>query len=83
VIEVAFAVLAAAAALFSYRMLLGPTLADRVIAVNGLLTCGMAALIAEAVRTGSGAFLPALVAVTLVGFVGTGMVARYLEGRGR
>lgn len=79
----AFVVFGLAAALFAYRMLLGPTLADRVIGVNGLLLCGMGALVAEAVRTGSGAFLPALVVVTLVGFVGTGMVARYLEGRGR
>ena len=30
-----------------------------------------------------GAFLPVVVVVSLVGFVGTGMVARYIEGRGR
>ena len=82
-ITIAFVVFAAAALAFALRMVAGPTLADRVIGVNGMLLCGMGALVAEAVRSGSGAFLPALVVVTLVGFVGTGMVARYLEGRGR
>jgi multicomponent Na+:H+ antiporter subunit F len=83
VIEAALAVLALAGVLFGCRMVIGPTLADRVVGVNGLLLTGMAAVVAQCVRTGTGAFLPSLVAVTLVGFVGTGMVARYLEGRGR
>lgn len=82
-IEVALVVLGLAAACFAVRMVLGPTLADRVVGVNGMLVTGMSAVVAQAVRSGTGAFLPSLVVVTLVGFVGTGMVARYLEGRGR
>ena len=82
-ITAALIVLGVAAALFGYRMAKGPTLADRVIGVNGLLLTGMSAVVAQAVRSGSGAFLPSLVVVTLVGFVSTGMVARYLEGRDR
>jgi multisubunit Na+/H+ antiporter MnhF subunit len=34
-------------------------------------------------QTGEGAFLPAAVVVTLVGFVSTAVVARFIEGRGR
>jgi multicomponent Na+:H+ antiporter subunit F len=83
VTAVALVVLGLAAACFATRMVLGPTLADRVVGVNGLLVTGMSAVVAQAVRSHTGAFLPALVVVTLVGFVGTGMVARYLEGRGR
>lgn len=82
-ITAALVLLAVAATLFGWRMVVGPTLADRVVGVNGMLLTGMAAIVAQAARTGSGAFLPSLVAITLVGFVGTGMVARYLEGRGR
>jgi multicomponent Na+:H+ antiporter subunit F len=82
-ITAAFLLLTLAGAAFGYRMVVGPTLADRVVGVNGMLLCGMAAIVTQAVRTGSGAFLPSLVAISLVGFVGTGMVARYLEGRGR
>jgi multicomponent Na+:H+ antiporter subunit F len=83
VIEIALVVLALAGLCFGARMVLGPTLADRVVGLSGLLATGMSAVVAQAVRSGTGAFLPSLVVVSLVGFVGTGMVARYLEGRGR
>ncbi len=75
--------LLAAAALFAYRTVVGPTLADRMIGLNGLVVVGMGAIAVEALETGRGAFLPVLVVASLVSFVGTGMVARYLEGLDR
>lgn len=83
IITVSFFVLMAAALLFGLRMLAGPTLADRVNALNGLLSVGTCAIAAQAVATRNGAFLPVLVVIALVGFVGTAMVARFIEGRGR
>jgi multicomponent Na+:H+ antiporter subunit F len=74
-------VLLAAAGLLAYRLSRGPSLADRVIALNGLLLVGMAGIATLAVRTGNGAFLPALVAVVLVGPISNGMIARFIEGR--
>lgn len=82
-IVVATAMLAAAGLLFGFRMLAGPTLADRMIGINGLLLVGMSAVVIQAIDSDRGAFLPALVVVSLVGFISTGMVARYIEGRGR
>ena len=82
-IAATFVTLVVAAALFMYRLLKGPTLADRVNALNGLLVVGTIAIATQAMDTGRGAFLPVLVVVTLVGFVGTAMVARFIEGRGR
>jgi multisubunit Na+/H+ antiporter MnhF subunit len=82
VITATFAVLVVAGGCFAYRMLRGPSLADRVVAINGLLLVGMAAIAARAVQTGVGAFLNVLVVVALVGFIGTAMVARFIEGRG-
>lgn len=82
-IATTFAVLVVAGALFGYRLLAGPTLADRVNALNGLLIVGMSAIAAQAVETGRGAFIPVLVVAALVSFVGTAMVARFIEGRGR
>lgn len=79
----ALLLLVAAAALFAYRMVVGPTLADRMIGLNGLVVAGMGAVAIEAIDSGRGAFLPVLVVASLVSFVGTGMVARYLEGLGR
>lgn len=78
---VTLVVLLVAAALLAYRLARGPSLADRVIALNGLLLVGMAAIATLAVRTGNGAFLPALVALVLVGPISNGMIARFIEGR--
>ncbi len=72
-------VLVAAAGCFSFRLVRGPSLADRVIALDGLLVVGLAAITARAVRTGDGAFLPVVVVLTLVGFIGTAMVSRFIE----
>ena len=78
-----YLVLVAATAAFGYRLAVGPTLADRVIGVNGLLIVGMVAIAAHATFTGTGAFLPVLIVLALVGFVGTAVIARFIEGRGR
>jgi len=80
VTEAAFVILAAAGALFGYRLCAGPTLADRVISLNGFVLVGMAAIATHAAHTGVGAFLPTLVAVALVGPIGTAMIARFIEG---
>jgi len=74
-------VLAAAAVCFAYRLGRGPSLADRIIAVDGLLVTGVAGIATHAMRTGNGSFVPVAVIVTLVGFVSTAIVARYIEGR--
>lgn len=76
-----FVILLVAAVCFAYRLARGPTIADRVIALDGLLITGVAAVATHAVHTGEGAYVPAAVVTTLVGFVGTAVVARYIEGR--
>jgi multicomponent Na+:H+ antiporter subunit F len=78
----AFVILVLAAAGFAYRLVVGPSLADRVIALNGLVLVGMGAIATHAAHTGIGAFLPALVALALVGPIGNAMIARFIEGRG-
>jgi multicomponent Na+:H+ antiporter subunit F len=74
-------VLLAAAVGFGYRLARGPSLADRVLAVDGLVLTGVAAIAADAMRTGRGAFLPVAVVTTLVSFISTAIIARYLERR--
>jgi len=77
--DVIFVILAVAAILFTLRLCAGPTLADRVIALNGIVLAGMGGIATQAVATGNGDFLPALVAIALVGPISTGMIAHYLE----
>jgi multicomponent Na+:H+ antiporter subunit F len=78
-----YLVLMAAGALFGYRLAVGPSLADRVVGVNGILVVGMVAIAAHATFSDTGAFLPVLVVIALVGFVSTAIIGRYIEGRGR
>jgi multisubunit Na+/H+ antiporter MnhF subunit len=78
---VTYSVLTLAAALFGARVLIGPSLADRIVGVNGMLLGGMVAVAAQATFTGTGAFVPVLVVIALVGFVSTAIIARFIEGR--
>lgn len=78
--QATFVILAIAAALFLYRLCVGPSLADRVVALNGLVLVGMGGIATHAAHTGVGAFLPTLVAISLVGPISTGMIARFIEG---
>jgi multisubunit Na+/H+ antiporter MnhF subunit len=81
--EATFLVLAVAGGLFAYRLCAGPSLADRTIALNGLVLVGMGGIATHAAHTGIGAFLPTLVAIALVGPIGNGMIARFMEARKR
>ena len=81
-ITVSYVVLGLAAALFAFRLLRGPSLADRVIGIDGLIVTGMALIIVGAMDTGQGAFLPTAVVLALVSFISTSVVARFIEGRG-
>jgi multicomponent Na+:H+ antiporter subunit F len=81
VISASYVVLLAATALFLFRLVRGPSLADRVIGIDGMIVCAICLLIVRAMDTGQGAFLPAAVVLALVSFISTSVVARYIEGR--
>jgi multicomponent Na+:H+ antiporter subunit F len=65
------------------RLVRGPTLPDRVVALDlmGVLAVGM--LAAYAVATNQAVLLDPAAVLALVGFLGTVAFARYLERRGR
>lgn len=75
-------VLALAFALFFTRLLMGPSLSDRILSLDGMIWSAVAALVVRAVDTGEGTYLPLAVVLTLVAFIGTAIVARFIEGRG-
>lgn len=80
---IALVALTVAIGLFCVRLVIGPTLADRVVALNGVIVGGMVLIAVDAMRADRSAFLPVLVVLAVVGFVGTAMIARFLQGRGR
>lgn len=81
-IAAAYILLAIAAVLFMGRMLIGPNLADRVVAIDGLIATILAGVMVNAASTDSAISLDTVLVVALLGFIGTGVLARYIEQRG-
>jgi multicomponent Na+:H+ antiporter subunit F len=83
VVTVCLGVLAAAAILALLRAVRpGVSLADRVVALDVFLTIIVTGIAVAAIRAGSALFLDVLVVVSLLGFVATITVARFIERRG-
>ena len=64
------------------RLVRGPSLADRIVALDALLVVIVSGVAIDAARTGEGTYLDVLVVAALLGFVGTVNVARFIERRG-
>jgi multisubunit Na+/H+ antiporter MnhF subunit len=75
----AFALLVVAAAGFVARLVAGPSLPDRVLAIDGLLVIIVAGLAIETARSGEAWFVDAAVVIGLLGYIGTGVAARLIE----
>lgn len=83
VVTVCLGVLAVAAILALLRAVRpGVSLADRVVALDVFLTIIVTGIAVAAIRAGSALFLDVLVVVSLLGFVATITVARFIERRG-
>ena len=78
-IEVAFLMLTVAALIALVRIVRGPTLPDRVVAIDliGVLIVGV--IVVGAAATGEQAFLDVAIVIALISFVGTVAYARYVE----
>lgn len=77
VYTVAGAVLIFASVVTTYRLLKGPNTLDRVVAVDALVAIAMGGLAVWAAYSGNSTVLPAVVALSLIGFVGSTSVARF------
>lgn len=77
----AYILLAIGGAGFLTRLILGPKVADRVVALDGLLTMLITAFLVYGADTGRGTFLIVGVVVAMVAFIGASTFARYLEDR--
>lgn len=82
VLVVCFGGLGLAALLVLVRLVRGPSVPDRIVALDTLLQVVVAGIAVAAGVTGDGSFLAVLVAVSLLGFLGSVTVARFVERRG-
>ena len=78
-IGIALLMLTVAALLTFVRVVRGPTLPDRVVAIDliGVLIVG--AIVVSSAATGEQAFLDVAIVIALISFVGTVAYARYVE----
>lgn len=82
-IVVAIGIIAAALVLGTIRLLIGPTVPDRVVAFD-LLTLHVLGLVAgTAILTGEWVLLDAAIILALMTFIATLAFARYVERRAR
>ncbi|MEM9206986.1 MAG: cation:proton antiporter [Pseudomonadota bacterium] len=66
----------------SLRLILGPSLADRVLALDSLLTVGIGFIAIVAIKTGYALYVDVAIALGLVGFLATVALARFILQRG-
>ena len=77
-----FTGLTVAGLLVLVRLVRGPSVPDRIVALDTLLQVVVAGIAVAAAVTREGSFLAVLVAVSLLGFLGSVTVARFVERRG-
>lgn len=80
--ELAIVLLAIGGAGFLFRLVRGPSLADRVVGLDGLQSIVVIAIIVAAARSDSGITIETVLVAVLVGFVGTTALSRFIERRG-
>lgn len=62
----------------TYRLLTGPTAADRVLALDTMYINGLMALLALGLRFGSSLYFDIALLIALFGFVGSAAMAKFL-----
>ena len=81
-VGVALAFLAVAIAFAFVRLARGPSLADRVVALDVIAATIVAAAVLFAIRTGLAVFVDVALAIALVTFLGTVALAHAIEAGG-
>lgn len=79
---IALGLLAVAALLCLIRMIRGPGIANRIVAVDTLLLMVVSGLAVQAAITAQDTYLDVMVVAALLAFTGTAMVANFIERRG-
>ncbi|MEE4240592.1 MAG: cation:proton antiporter [Desulfopila sp.] len=81
--QIAMFLLLAGMALTLWRLVLGPSAADRVIAMDLLSLLVVAFLVALSLHTGESTYLDVAIAYACIAFLGTIALARFVQRAGR
>lgn len=81
VVQVGLIIASGLTLLASYRVISGPTVPDRVVALDTIGTNVVAIAVLFALATGEGLFVTVGLVLTIIGFISTVAVAKYvIEG---
>lgn len=80
-LSLVLAMLGAALLLNLYRLLRGPTIADRILALDTLYVNTVAVLILFGMRLGTVIYFEAALVIAMLGFVGTLALSKYVMRR--
>ncbi|KAA8890070.1 cation:proton antiporter [Nocardia colli] len=74
---IAGVLLTAAAVITSYRILAGPSTLDRIVGIDSLMAIAASGLAVWAAYSEDTTIIPAIIALALVGFLGSAAVTRF------
>mgnify|MGYP003583391374 FL=1 len=77
-LPLAFVLVAAAFACGFWRLLVGPSVPDRVLALDTLYVNAIALLVLSGIHLSSAAYFEAALLIALMGFIGTVALCKYL-----
>ncbi len=78
VIPIALGLVTAAVAMSFWRLLWGPSMPDRILALDTLYINAIALLLLLGIHLGSALFFEAALLIALMGFIGTVALCKYL-----
>ena len=78
VLPIAVGLVAAAGLLSVYRLILGPSVPDRILALDTLYLNTIALLILFGIQQGNALYFEAALLIAIMGFVGTVALCKYL-----
>ena len=81
--SISLVLLGFAMALAIFRVIRGPSLADRILGLDTITTLGIGVIAVFAVRTGLYLYVDIALTLALLGFLSTVAFARYLLSRGK
>lgn len=81
-ITASFVVLALAGFAFLYRLVRGPTIIDRVLALDGLLIVVICGILVDVASGRSTVGIDTVLEVSLIAFIGTGVLAKFVDWQG-
>lgn len=72
------AMLVAAIACYAYRVIRGPRAQDRVLCLDAMYVCAMLLVLTIGIRTGSAIYFEAALIISVLGFVSSIALAKFL-----